>query len=486
MLNRLKQRGGLPALAVGGLLTPAAAVSGGHFLTPQYGNFIGPYNPTPVWGSSLGALSLDPTTMAGRPDDVPSGTVLAPREGPRRLGLGLHPSTPGIQSGARGDHLPTLGPLPSGAGRPRPIARAGHPHTTSHTDYTSRCTHRLLVLLTGCHTKGTIKGEFFFHPALLGPPRRTWTDPVRPYLSPLSSWSIYSDASWRAVHPPQAQTIFGLQGTHSGRGALFLAADLPDWCSDIQAVHLVIPPTLRSPGGSAQGAELIAIQAGLHPLHVLHLRGTVYSDCLGAVKKITRRLSSGHSFLEAVAALVASCRSYLSDRILLQWTKGHPERSDNPQVSACPNCHRFWLQAHALFECPSTTDAREEGSLDLILAVNRPPPGPMRDLGRQFQTLLTIPNQPTLMARRWSGQRDQTAIRALQPQIARCSRKQIKAVLGHIGRVTSSTASACWRHFAAMAKDLYPPMDQFPPFMPMVARQLSTIDWDPRLGEDHG
>ena len=109
-------------------------------------------------------------------------------------------------------------------------------------------------------------------------------------------------------------------------------------------------------------------------------------------------------------------------------------QSHDPQVSACPICHTFWSQAHVLCECPRTTDARGEGSLDLTLAVNRFPPGPMLDLGRQFHTLLTLPNQPTLMARRWSGQWDQEAIRALQPRIARCTRKQIKAVLGHIGR----------------------------------------------------
>ena len=74
-----------------------------------------------------------------------------------------------------------------------------------------------------------------------------------------------------------------------------------------------------------------------------------------------------------------------------------------------------------------------------------------------IQTLLTLTNQPTLMARRWSDQWDLAAIRALQPCIARCTRKQIKAVLGHIGRVTSSTASTCWRHFAAMGKTPPPP-----------------------------
>ena len=86
------------------------------------------------------------------------------------------------------------------------------------------------------------------------------------------------------------------------------------------------------------------------------------------------------------------------------------------------------------------------------------------------------------MARRWAGQWDHAAIRDLQPHIARCTRKQIQAVLGSIGRVTSSTASS----FAAMTRDLSPPRDQLPPAMPLAARQLSTLDWDPRLGEDHG
>ena len=127
-----------------------------------------------------------------------------------------------------------------------------------------------------------------------------------------------------------------------------------------------------------------------------------------------------------------------------------------------------------------------EGSSDLNLTVSRLPPGPMMDLGRKFQLLLSTFNQPTLMARRWAGQWDQAAIHSLHPDIARCTRKQIKAVLGHIGRVTSSTAAACWRDFTAMAKDLSPPVDPSRPPAPTAARQLSTIEWDPRLGEDHG
>ena len=59
MLNRLQQRGGLPAIAVTGLLTRASEVSGGQFILPGQGDFIGPFSPTPVCGSSLGALGPD-------------------------------------------------------------------------------------------------------------------------------------------------------------------------------------------------------------------------------------------------------------------------------------------------------------------------------------------------------------------------------------------------------------------------------------------
>ena len=137
--------------------------------------------------------------------------------------------------------------------------------------------------------------------------------------------------------------------------------------------------------------------------------------------------------------------------------------SDDPQVSSCPNCRRFWSQAHVLCECPGSTHARSGGHLDLTIAISHLTPGPMQELGRHFQSLLIIPNQPALMANRSSGQWDPAAIASLQPTIARCSRKQIKAVLGSIGRVTSSTASACWRDFMAMARELNPTPTPTPP-----------------------
>ena len=128
---------------------------------------------------------------------------------------------------------------------------------------------------------------------------QSWTDSLRHSLSRVHSWSVYTDASWRAIHPPPAPSLVGMQGTHEGRGALFLSADSPNWCSSIAAVRFDIPPTLHALGGTAHVAELLAIHTGLHLLHTLNLRGTVYSDCLVAVKKVTRRWTPGRAFQDA-------------------------------------------------------------------------------------------------------------------------------------------------------------------------------------------
>ena len=155
-------------------------------------------------------------------------------------------------------------------------------------------------------------------------------------------------------------------------------------------------------------------------------------------------------------------------------------------IYVCPICHSFWSQAHVLCNCPGTTSARTEGSLDLTIAIHRLPPGPMVELGLKFKSLLIIPNQPDLMARRWAGQWDHPAIEALRPEIANCTRNQIKAVLSQIGRITCSTTAACWRDFTAMARKLSPPASDPSPPRPLEDGQTSTLDWDPRLGEDHG
>ena len=496
---------------------------------------------------------------------------------------------------------------------------------TTRVDFSSRWTTRLIVFLARCLRRGTIRAEFTDMPCLTQPTLPTWVAPLRLLLRTDCSWSLYTDASWREIQPIPAEAVFGIQGSHQGSGALFLSADLPDWCADILAIRFDIPPILRAQEGSALVAELLALHAGLHLLHTLHLRGTVYSDCLGAVKKITRRWSPGLAFTEAGASLVTSCRSYLSASISIQWIKGHPERSDappsswsrqqwgnyvadglskirdieslpfspiptirtqtipltallasipamrvwqwigpdctpplgnlrhllshhrtlayranrdslrgrrgappiwvasylpqgpfpgqsaqnlrsrthtlrtlwdlrwhgenravaahstNPQVSACPICHRYWSQAHVLCECAGSTGPRWGGQLDLTIAINHLPPGPMLDLGRQFQVLLSDHNQPFLLARRWSGHWDQAALRSLTPMIANC-----KAVLGHVLRVTHAMTSVCWRQFMATARELSPPPREMPTPTPLAENQMSSIDWDPRLGKDHG
>ena len=330
------------------------------------------------------------------------------------------------------------------------------------------------------------------------------------------------------------------------------------------------------------------IHTGLHLFSTLRLRGTVYTDCLSAVKKINRRWSPGSSFHEADAALVASCRANLSDSISLKWIKGHPERSEqppaawsrhqwgiyltdaisrnrdtgslahspiptlriltfflpdiltaanplnswqwvrsdgtpplgnlrsmlshhrvlayrshrdslrhalgappiwldsqqsvgpaalsqssqplrqrvqalrslrdlrwhgenravaahstDPQVSnACLICRRLWNQAHVLCDCSSTSGARAAGSLDLTVAIGHLSPGPMQELDRATSNDFS-PYPTNLPSSQW----DHAAIEALQPEITRCSRKQITAVLGHIGRITCATTTACWRDF---------------------------------------
>ena len=84
ILCRLQERGGLPALAVGGLLTRAALVSGGQFLVPAQGDFISP-NPTAlVWGSSLGALGPDTTISLSPTQGSVSHPLLCPISTPRR------------------------------------------------------------------------------------------------------------------------------------------------------------------------------------------------------------------------------------------------------------------------------------------------------------------------------------------------------------------------------------------------------------------
>ena len=59
-------------------------------------------------------------------------------------------------------------------------------------------------------------------------------------------------------------------------------------------------------------------------------------------------------------------------------------------------------------------------------------------------------------------------------------------MLGHIGRITCATTAACWRDFILLSRELTSSLDALPPPTPPVEGQMSSMDWDPRLGEDHG
>ena len=117
--------------------------------------------------------------------------------------------------------------------------------------------------------------------------------------------------------------------------------------------------------------------------------------------------------------------------------------------------------------------------MDLTIAISHLP---LLDLGRQLQTLLSEHNQPFLLARRWSGHWDQEALRSLTPMIANCTRTQIKAVLGHVLRVTRSTISACWRHFLATARELPPPPRAMPTPIPRKSTDCHRLGPSLRRG----
>ena len=244
--------------------------------------------------------------------------------------------------------------LPPVQNRLHPLIRTGYPIKVQRSDFVSRGTHWLLVTFTA--DNGSIIAEF---PAHLGPTPTSlqpWTDSLRHSLSRVHSWSVYTDASWRAIHPLPAPSVVGMQGTHEGRGALFVSADSPDWCSSITAVRFDIPSTLHALGGTAHVAEFLAIHTGLHLLHALNLRGTIYSDCLAAVKKINRRWTTGQAFQDAGATLITASRALRSDSITIQWIKGHPERSEIPPSS-------WTRQQWGIYVADALTKNREIGSL---------------------------------------------------------------------------------------------------------------------------
>ena len=73
--------------------------------------------------------------------------------------------------------------LPTSPGGPHSIYRTDHTFTSTITDFTTRCSHRLIVLLARSSMKGTIRAEFPDTPNLTESPYTTWVDTRRPFLA---------------------------------------------------------------------------------------------------------------------------------------------------------------------------------------------------------------------------------------------------------------------------------------------------------------
>ena len=144
------------------------------------------------------------------------------------------------------------------------------------------------------------------------------------------------------------------------------------------------------------------------------LRGHRGAPPLWLASLLSTGIPSGNLSRQPLCKRVHSLRTLWD----LRWhdeNRAVAAHSMDPQVSACPICNHYWSQEHVLCDFPSTTDARLGGTLDLNITIYRLIPGHMLDLGRHFQSLLTVQNQPNLRARRWSGQWDPGAIAFLKP-----------------------------------------------------------------------
>ena len=98
--------------------------------------------------------------------------------------------------------------LPILPGRPRVIARAGHPTLLPVADFTARCTHRLLVHRGRSPRKGTIRLEVTDSPCRTPMTAPVWSEHLRSALLPTHTWSVYADSSRRANKPIQARALF--------------------------------------------------------------------------------------------------------------------------------------------------------------------------------------------------------------------------------------------------------------------------------------
>ena len=77
--------------------------------------------------------------------------------------------------------------------------------------------------------------------------------------------------------------------------------------------------------------ELLALTGALQLLAHLQLRGTVYSDCQGLIRKLQQRDVLRRNTNSPGFPLLRDCQRLLSSTRSTQWIKGHPERSQTPK-----------------------------------------------------------------------------------------------------------------------------------------------------------
>ena len=185
-----------------------------------------------------------------------------------------------VPSGRR----PNLGPLPRVGQR---LCSLGRPTTLIANTLAELAYSRLIVHSPGSASSGTVLAAF--PDTLLPPPDPPppWTDIFREHLDPQLRWSIYADGSWRAPLPPSTHDFFLEPEGMQGGGCIVVTQDSADWASaPIYVLPFTVPSTAEEYGGTPMNMELLAISAGLELLDDLDLRGTVFSDCQGLVKKL--------------------------------------------------------------------------------------------------------------------------------------------------------------------------------------------------------
>ena len=105
-----------------------------------------------------------------------------------------------------------------------------------------------------------------------------------------------------------------------------------DWEQTPKVVLPFSAPSLPADqGGSPFIMELLVLTGGVQLLAHLQVRGTVYSDCQGLIRKLQQRNVLRRNTNSPGYPLLLDCQRLISSTHSIQWTKGHPERSQIPQ-----------------------------------------------------------------------------------------------------------------------------------------------------------